>query len=163
MEKSSICIGDTGAIITLAGIDMLHLLDIFFNQIFIPQAVWDELVEDDSFDEVPRIKAYFYNKVKNIKLVNDLKLIMDKGESEAVLLYREYNADVLLIDDRKAREIAESLDVNCIGSLALLIKAKEIGEISNLKTIFAQLLKNKRYFSKQILNTILRENKEHTI
>jgi hypothetical protein len=41
---------------------------------------------------------------------------MDYGESEAITLYKELNANFLLIDDRKARLIAESMKVNCIGT-----------------------------------------------
>jgi hypothetical protein len=46
---------------------------------------------------------------------------MDYGESESVILYQELNANYLLIDDQKARLMAESLGVNCIGSVGLLI------------------------------------------
>ena len=63
-------------------------------------------------------------------------MIMDFGESESVILYQELQADFLLIDDNKARIVAESLDVNCIGSIGLLIKAKQKGLITELKPIF---------------------------
>lgn len=88
---------------------------------------------------------------------------MDRGESEAVLLYQELGADVLLIDDRKAREIAESLGVKCLGSLALLIAAKDNHEIDSLHEIFSQFLAHKRFFSKPLLNSILREHNEQTL
>ena len=60
---------------------------------------------------------------------------MDYGESESVILYGELNADFLLIDDQKAREIAESLELNCIGTVGLLIKAKRLGMLPELKPI----------------------------
>ena len=163
MKKGSICIGDTGAIISLAIIDKLSLLDLFFDKIFVPQAVWSELVEDESFAEVENIKFFFRDRVKKIHSVNDLKLIMDRGESEAVLLYQELEADVLLIDDRKAREIAESLGVNCLGTLALLITAKENQLIESLNIIFSQFLANRRFYSKQLLNSILRDHNEQVL
>jgi predicted nucleic acid-binding protein len=34
---------------------------------------------------------------------------MDYGESEAVILYEEMSGNFLLIDDKKARKIAENL------------------------------------------------------
>lgn len=80
---------------------------------------------------------------------------MDYGESESVILFGEMNADYLLIDDNKARIIAESLNVNCIGSIGLLINAKQNGMINDLKPIFEKWLENKRHFSKQLLNKIL--------
>jgi len=39
---------------------------------------------------------------------------MDYGESEPVILYGEIGADYLLIDDSKARKVAESLGVKCV-------------------------------------------------
>ena len=80
---------------------------------------------------------------------------MDYGESESVILYEELNADYLLIDDNKARIIAESFDVNCIGSIGLLIKAKQKGLVNELRSIFEKWLENERYFSKKMLNKIL--------
>lgn len=84
-------------------------------------------------------------------------MIMDYGESESVILYEELNADFLLFDDQKARTIAESLNVSCIGSIGLLIKAKEKGFVCELKPVFENWVENGRYFSKKLLNEILRD------
>jgi hypothetical protein len=64
---------------------------------------------------------------------------MDYGESESVILYEELNADYLLIDDNKARIIAESFDVKCIGSIGLLVIAKQKGLINGLRQIFEKV------------------------
>ena len=88
---------------------------------------------------------------------------MDYGELESVILYEEINADFLLIDDNKARLIAESLNVNCIGTLGLLLRAKQKGFISDLKPLFKTLLSSGRYFSLKLLNEILINNGETII
>jgi len=85
---------------------------------------------------------------------------MDHGESEAVILYEEMNATLLLIDDKKARQIAESLNVKCIGTLALLLKAKKEGKIAYLKPVFKLLIANGRFYSKSILNEMLSQCNE---
>ncbi len=36
-----------------------------------------------------------------------LSFLLDYGESESIILYNELQADFLLIDDKKARNIAE--------------------------------------------------------
>jgi len=61
---------------------------------------------------------------------------MDYGESESVILYKELNADFLLIDDKKARMIAENYNVNCIGTLGLLSIAKDKGLVTDLRSLF---------------------------
>lgn len=110
-----------------------------------------------------KIVKYFEGKVEKVKGFNELSFIMDYGESESVVLYRESKADFLLIDDKKARKIAENLRINCIGTLGLLIHAKNKGLIKELKPIFEEFLKNKRYYSIELLNTILTNNDENTI
>ena len=64
-------------------------------------------------------------------------------------------ADYLLIDDNKARLVAESLNINCIGTLGLLLKAKQKGLITDLKPIFEKLIVYGRFFSRKLLNDIL--------
>ncbi|MCF8231575.1 MAG: DUF3368 domain-containing protein [Bacteroidales bacterium] len=88
---------------------------------------------------------------------------MDYGESEAVVLYKELGADFLLIDDKKARSIAQNLGINCVGTLGLLIKSKEKKLIQKLRPIFLDFLDNKRFYSLNLLNTILIENNEDSI
>jgi predicted nucleic acid-binding protein len=80
---------------------------------------------------------------------------MDYGESQSVILYKELQANFLLIDDKKARTIAENIGINCIGTIGLLSIAKEKGLIDFLKPIFETFLKNKRYYSTDLLNPIL--------
>ncbi len=52
------------------------------------------------------------------------------AKSESAILYDEKNADYLLIDYNKTRIVAESLEINCIGTLGLLLKAKQKGLIT---------------------------------
>jgi predicted nucleic acid-binding protein len=80
---------------------------------------------------------------------------VDIDESESVILYEELQADYLLIDDSKARLMAESLNINCIGTLGLLLKAKEKGFISELRPIFERLNSDGRFYSIKLLNDIL--------
>jgi predicted nucleic acid-binding protein len=51
--------------------------------------------------------------------------------------------------------MAESLGVNCIGSIGLLLLAKQKGLLKNLHSIFQIWLENERYFSKNLLNEVL--------
>jgi len=76
---------------------------------------------------------------------------------------RNYKLIIFLIDDSKARIIAESLDVNCIGSIGLLLKAKEKGLITEIKPIFEKWISIGRYFSIKFLNKILKDIGEELI
>lgn len=144
-------------------ISQLHILNSFYQKIVIPTAVWEEITRDDSTAEFPLIQRYFSEKVVEITGPNNLVFIMDYGESEAVILYQELNADWLLIDDRKARRYAESLGVNCIGALGILLQARISGIIENLRPLFLQLLSKNRYYAISLLNSILDKVGEETI
>jgi len=67
---------------------------------------------------------------------------MDYGESESLILHKELNAYFLLIDDKKARTIAENFGVNCIGTLGILSFAKSQKIIKELRPLFKILLDN---------------------
>lgn len=161
--KNGLVIADSGPIISLVLIEKLDILDLLFDDIKIPLAVWNELTADDSKPFHNKIKSYFKDKVLEITGFNELTFVMDYGESESVILYKELKADFLLIDDKKARNIAENLNIECIGTLGILSIAKDKGLISDLKSLFEKFLTNKRFYSIELLNSILTQKGENTI
>jgi predicted nucleic acid-binding protein len=150
-----IVVADTGVLISLGLIGQVDLIEKIFDELYIAEAVWAELNNYDSPDFYLTEFSALADKVVPIHSKNYLSVIMDYGESESVILYGELQAYFLLIDDSRARAIAETLNVNCIGTLGLLLKAREQGLISELKPIFQHLLSGRRFFSKKLLNEIL--------
>lgn len=161
--KNGLIIADASPIFSLALVERLDLLELLFDEVKIPEAVWAEITLDEQVRYYPAIRDFFAQRRSAIQGTNDLRLLMDSGESEAVTLYRELSADFLLIDDRKARKLAEALDVNCIGTLGLLLSAKDKGMVPALRPIFVTFLANSRYFSLPLLNRLLKENEEEEI
>jgi len=161
--KNGLIIADAGPIFSLAIVDKLELLSKLFDQINIPRAVWEEITRQKNTKFHKKIVDFFHDRVIDIQGFNELTFIMDYGESEAVILYKELEANYLLIDDKKARRIAENYDMKCIGTIGLLSIAKEKGFIENLRPLFQDFLKNKRYYALDILNKILSDNKEKPI
>lgn len=161
--KDGIVISDAGPIFSLALIDCLNILSELFGDVYIPNAVWEELSKDKTSQYYQQITTFFKDRVKPISGFNELSFIMDYGESESVTLYRELNANFLLIDDKKARTIAEALNIHCIGTLGVLIIAKERRLIDQLRPFFKMFLANKRYYSLKLLNMILINQQEEII
>jgi predicted nucleic acid-binding protein len=161
--KNGLVIADSGPIFSLAIIDKLEILTTLFDSIRIPQAVWEEITLDKKTEHYQRIHLFFQDKTQQIKGFNELSFLMDFGESESVILYKELQADFLLIDDKKARKIAENFGLNCIGTIGLLSVAKDKKIISELKPLFETFLQNKRFYSIALLNTILANHKENII
>ncbi|MFT4758348.1 MAG: putative nucleic acid-binding protein [Paraglaciecola sp.] len=161
--ENGVIISDAGPIFSLAIIDKLEILDKLFDEIYIPKAVWEELTRDKTTAHYQRIVDYFKDKTKEISGFNDLTFVMDYGESEAVILYKELKANYLLIDDKKARDIAENFGIQCIGTIGILSIARERKMIDELKTLFEVFLQNKRYYSLKLLNAILKIHDEEAI
>lgn len=158
--KNGLVIADAGPIFSLAIIDKLELLNHLFDEIKISKAVWEEITLDKTTEFYNKIELFFKPKVIKIKGFNELTFVMDYGESESVILYKELNADFLLIDDKKARKIAENFDIKCIGTLGILSVAKDKGLINELRPIFKTFLKNDRYYSLKLLNILLERHNE---
>ena len=161
--NNGLVISDSGPIFSLATIDKLEILDFLFDEVVIPRAVWEELTRDKTTASYQKIVSFFESKVKEISGFNDLTFVMDYGESEAVILYKELNADYLLIDDKKGRKIAENFHIHCIGTIGILAIGKERGLFDELKPLFESFLRNKRYYSLKLLNLILRKFNEEEI
>jgi predicted nucleic acid-binding protein len=150
-----VVIADTGALISLIHIGKIDLIEKILGDFFIAEAVWNELKNYDNPDFDRSILTELESKVVQIKSNNHLAMVMDYGESESVILYEELSADYLLIDDNKARQIAESLNVTCIGSIGLIVKARQNGLVKELRPIFEKWISTGRYFSRKLLNGVL--------
>jgi len=119
-----IVISDTTALIILAKSDLLSLLSNLFFKIYIPQAVYDELIFKD---DIVKYRIKHFDKIL-VKPVSDLatlervkRLKIDKGEVEAIALALELDL-MLIIDERKGRKIALSQGLRIVGVLGILIE-----------------------------------------
>jgi predicted nucleic acid-binding protein len=157
-----IVVADTGPLISLAVIDQLDLPEKIFGKVVIPEAVWDELERQIAVFNIPQA-TQFQKNVIPLKQKGKPLYSIDKGETEAIFLYEEIHADLLLIDDKNARTVAESRNISCLGVLAVLVEAKARKLIPELRPLFLQLLTKKRYYAKTLLNTILGANNETTL
>ena len=110
-----IVISDTSAITNLAAIQHLQLLSQLYNQVIIPEAVYRELADIDppvpGTLEVQSASWLEVRQVVNSEVVEHLQseVSLDPGESEAIALALELNADLLLIDERRGRAEADRL------------------------------------------------------
>ncbi len=128
-------VSDTTAITTLLKAKEERLLQELFEQVLVPQAVWDELME-------------FHTKLPQfieLRLVTDASRrlpgtdMLGRGEAEALLLAKQLNARLLLTDDRKARLAAQRLEIRCVGLVGMVVQAKRRGRIPSVREILLKL------------------------
>ena len=121
-------VSNTTPIISLASIGQLKILKDLYDEIILPQAVYDEIKAKIAYG-YEEVEADFI-KVKQIKgpKYRDLLLNqLDLGEAETIILATEINADLVIIDDSIAYKIATNSGLNAIRTLSILLKAKERG------------------------------------
>ena len=136
-----IVICDSSPLIALSIIDRLDLLDILFKDVFVPVSVFNE-VNIQGKPESQRIAEWAQGKIAtttNKHLMQSFSLLLDAGESEAMSLYFEKKADFLLIDEKKGRKIAVYNNINIVGSLGILLLAKQKGLITSVKSLLDRL------------------------
>lgn len=68
-----------------------------------------------------------------------LEMQIDKGESSAIALAIETPNSTLILDDFKARKIAEQLGLPYTGTIGIIIKAKLQGIIQTIKPILSKI------------------------
>jgi predicted nucleic acid-binding protein len=66
---------------------------------------------------------------------------VDIGEAEAIVLALEFKPDLLLLDERKGRQVASNLGIKFTGILGILIEAKNKKLINAIKPIMDDLIK----------------------
>lgn len=151
-----ILIADASALIALAACEGLQLLDTIFGDVWVPDVVSQEVsIIDKPYAE--RLQPYLQGKIRNVSMQNYVYLdaYADAGETAAMLLYKEMQADYLLIDDKRGRKVAAINQINTIGSLGVLLLAKRIGLISSVAPLLVQIKASPVFISKGLIQTVL--------
>ena len=144
----NIVIADTSVLIVLSKINRLHILRDIFNSITITPEIHLEFGE-----ELP--DWIIIKEINDEKRKRILMLELDKGEASAIALGLENDDSLLLIDERKGRKIASDLGLKIMGTLGVIIKAKELKIIKSLADEFEKLRKVDFWISEKITKNII--------
>ncbi len=64
---------------------------------------------------------------------------LDLGEAEAITLAMDLGADLLIIDERLGRRHAQRIGLGITGSVGILLKAKKLGKLDQVKPFITEL------------------------
>jgi len=153
-----IVVANAGPLIALARIGCLDLLQTLYGQLRIPPAVWEEVLASGSgqpeavtIGALPWIHVVEVHNVTAVQLMRDR---LDAGESEAIVLALELNADLLLIDEARGRRVAEARGLNKTGTLGTLVMAKRRGLVPLVTPLLDQLRGVGFYVSGELHQTV---------
>lgn len=166
-ELRTIC--NTSPIIGLMSIDRLSLLWQIFDEVMIPQAVFDELCADpihhaSEIHEIEKcidegkVKIY---RVKTPELVKKLYGRLHYGELEVIVGAKELGMNLAVIDEQAARKMAAEFFIDTIGILGILLYAKKKGFIANLTEELDRLRLNGYRISDELYAEIIAKAKEN--
>jgi predicted nucleic acid-binding protein len=130
-----IVVSDTSVITSLIQIGQVLWLRELHKKVLIPRAVHRELIRYHS--TLPEFIEI--GDVANRDLVVRLEAQLDLGEAEAIVLAKERQADLLLMDEKLGRRIAVREGIKVSGLLALLVEAKRQKLIGSVREIVALL------------------------
>lgn len=139
-----IVVSDATPIISLLKINRLNLLQGLFQEVLVPQAVYDELTLNPKFEE-EALKIEKCSFITKVAVGQELSVSLlqratglDRGESEAIVYTDNKDAELILMDEVKGRKVAKQMGLNVMGTLGVLLEAYEQGFLSK-KEIFSSL------------------------
>jgi len=155
-----IVVANTTPLIGLAKAGRFHLLKEIFGKIYIPVGVYEEVVVEGrgragarEVDEATWIETVEVQDKLAVELLQDE---LDKGESESIVLAKELEANWVLMDERTARKKLEALRIDKIGTLGILLKAKEMGLLKSVKPEVDKLRAKGFRISKHVYEEVLK-------
>ena len=150
-------VADSSALIALATCDGLEVLLQVYDDIKVPEAVYVEIVSPEK-PQSDVLGAFLSGRVIKVDATRWVLAAggLGRGEIEAMALYKQLSADALLIDDHRARVIAEHNHINCVGALGLLLIAKQIGKINEIAPYIQKLRNSSIHYGEALLDRVLK-------
>jgi len=144
--------------IALARIGYLQLLPSLYQEVCIPVAVQEEVVTTDrraGAEELTSASWVRLVTVANPTAVHLFRNRLDAGESEAIVLAMELNAELLLMDELRGRRIAEAMGLNTSGTLGTLVLAKKRGFLTAVRPLLGALMTSGFRISNALYHEVL--------
>lgn len=155
MMTSAPVVSNSSPLIALGQIGYLYLLEQLFTIVLIPPGV--------AYEVAPTVILPIWTKQQNLTQAIGpliLRASLGKGESEAISLAVEIQARLLILDDRPARRLAQSLFLPVIGTLGVLLAAKQKGLLPEIRPCLDALLQQDFRIAPKLYNQLLSDAHE---
>lgn len=157
----AVVISDTSPVRALAHLGILDWLRELFVEVVLPPAVAGELRNPPAGLPVVEPGDWSFLRVQapgNSRRVSQLCALLDAGEAEAIALAEELQAEVVLMDELAGRGIARQAGFAVIGTLGILLQAKQLGLCPEIRPLLDRLESEIHFFiSSSLQRTILQQ------
>jgi hypothetical protein len=157
-----IVVSNTTPLIGMASIQRFDLLRQLFGEIYIAQAVYDEAVVAgrEAGGAKREVTAATWIKTVSVKDRLAVEVLLDEldlGEAETIVLAREIGADWVLMDEKKGRRKLTQLGLNKIGTVGILLKAKQAGLLPAVRPELERLRRQGFSLSQAVIDAVLQQ------
>jgi len=123
---------NTTPFIALSCIQQLNLLPQLFGRVHVAESVHAECTEGGPII-VPDLKRLSWVTVVSDEraLMLPIQFELDRGEKQTIALALKHTADLVIMDERIGRRVAEYFGLHVTGTLGVLVKAKAQNLISS--------------------------------
>lgn len=163
---SSLLVIDAGPLIALSVGGVLPQTIDLVKKLSIPQAVLDECLADPHAPGAAVIANALLSRGIHVVAQADIApldaayaLGLGSGEA-AVIRYAAQHQHIALVDDRKAREIAQRMQVRVVGSGAILLALKISGQIKTIASVLDVWRAYGYFIAPQLIRELLSRAKE---
>jgi predicted nucleic acid-binding protein len=155
---------NSSPLIFLARLDYLEIFVDASEEFYLSKFVKDEInaKPDEASEYIQRLideNRIGVREVNLLSLANSLNARLGRGESEAIALATELQADRVILDDFAARREAMRLGLNVRGTLAIIRKLHSEGKISinNLDELYQRLMEINFRVKRSLFDAIFEE------
>lgn len=137
-----IVVSDTSALIALCAIGKLDLLRELYREVLVPTAVVVEVVAGGTArNNTNEILSASWISPREVdpRAIAEFRPQLGEGEAAAIALACSLPADIILIDERLGRRVAEDQGLRVVGVLGILLAGKRVGLIGALGPLLASL------------------------
>ena len=160
MPESGVVVANSGPIIALAVIGQLELLGKLYDRVVVPDAVFREVSGDPGRPGAAELTAATWVDRIVLDVPPDPLLAeeLGAGEAEAITLAARRHARLLLMDDRRARRVAEAAyGLRVRGVAALVVAAKRQGFVGAVRPLLEAMRTRGYFLSDRVLTRACRE------
>jgi hypothetical protein len=146
----AVVVSDTSPLRALEHLQRLDILQSLFGKVLVPPAVVEELRSPaGAFRpiDVRSLAGCIIQAPSDRNRVDQfIQYALHEGESEALALALEVNADAVLMDDAAGRAAAMTLGLTPIGVIGVLIRAKDNKLIAEVKPLLDRLMSELNFY-----------------
>ena len=153
---------NTTPILSLLKINKLDLLKELYGKVIIPNAVYQEIENGKEKQYYQDLTLLSWIEIAEIKNPESRAYFIDLdfGEAEVLILAKEMNADLVIMDEIMGRRFAKQLEFNLTGTIGILLKAKEKGLINSVSELLTELTGKGTWLNPKLISRVLKLSEE---